>query len=165
MKGENDHTFYQSPSLFDRNGNPSPNNKKANETLDSLDESMKRGYSGSDAQKAKVRNKLREVFGLYEVSSITETNGPNRQTALHMAANKGDALSITTLLGASADVHIVNSDGNTALHLAAVHGHASAISFLVEARADLQATDKMGETPLKLAQDAGHGEDIKSLLR
>lgn len=66
-------------------------------------------------------------------------------TALHLAAQEGDAESCTLLVRAGADVNAVRrSDGTTPVMLAARGGHETIFACLVEAGADLNAVDSNG---------------------
>lgn len=60
-------------------------------------------------------------------------------TALHIAAQKGDAVLVGVLLGHGADRYLTNRDNNIPLHLAAQEGHLEVITLLsseVEAQDD-----------------------------
>ena len=85
-------------------------------------------------------------------------------TALHKAADGGDADVITVLLTAGADLHAQNNDGDTPLHKAALGGYAEAIAALVAAGANPNVTNKYGSTPLHKAADGNHAEAITALL-
>jgi len=54
----------------------------------------------------------------------------------------------SVLIGAGADVNVVNDSGATPLHLAARRGHIKVVELLVEHKADVNAKDKQGRTPL-----------------
>lgn len=72
-------------------------------------------------------------------------------TALHCAANQGQATVCNTLIEFGADVNARGSDGQTPLH-AAVQGGAIAIAqALLQHGANLEAVDDRGQTPLNLA--------------
>ncbi|MEM7205344.1 MAG: ankyrin repeat domain-containing protein [Planctomycetota bacterium] len=60
----------------------------------------------------------------------------------------GDPDEVTRLLGAGANVQVVNSKGKTALHVAAKAGFAPAATVLLKHGAKVDATDPQGETPL-----------------
>ncbi len=82
-------------------------------------------------------------------------------TALHLAAEQGDAEAVQALLDAGADVGAGTRIGRyTPLHLAARGGHGDVVAMLLEAGADpLAATTNSGATALHLAAGAvrGHG--------
>ena len=82
-------------------------------------------------------------------------------TALHLAAEQGDAEAAQALLDAGADVGAGTRIGHyTPLHLAARGGHVAVVALLLEAGADpLAATTNSGATALHMAAGAvrGHG--------
>jgi ankyrin repeat protein len=74
-------------------------------------------------------------------------------TALHDAANKGDASLVKFLLEEKADTEVPSRDhGMMPLHHAALGGHAHIINLLTEAKADVAAKDDRGNTPLHVAR-------------
>ena len=62
-------------------------------------------------------------------------------TGLHAAAARGDAIEITKLVGAGADVALRDGHQRTALHVAAHGGHQDAVRALVKAGADPKSLD------------------------
>lgn len=76
---------------------------------------------------------------------------PAGQTALHIAAQCGNAEALQILIAAGADVLARYTDGTTALHLAAYHGHVQAAEVLLKHGLDVSATDQNGEVPLYMA--------------
>ena len=85
-------------------------------------------------------------------------------TALHVAARRGGAMAIATLLECGADIVAGEGVQGTALHDAARGGHIAAIRILLEGGADIEAQNNSGETALHTA--AGHRETnaIRTLL-
>ncbi len=87
-------------------------------------------------------------------------------TALHWAADRGDAELADMLIYAGADVAAVTRVGQyTPLHLAARRGAPEILRSLIEARSDVMAlTDNSGATALHLAAAAGNPEAVTVLL-
>ena len=87
-------------------------------------------------------------------------------TALHVAAEQGDAEITRLLVGAKANVEAKTRIGDyTPLHLASAGGHSSIVRSLLEAGADLHAvTTSTGVTPLHLAAKALNGESTVRVL-
>jgi uncharacterized protein len=85
-------------------------------------------------------------------------------TALHGAANRGNAHLVWTLLDAGADPAITNKVQSTALHGAAVGGHVEALKQLLMAGVYINPFDKYGHTPLMLAANNNNINIVKSLL-
>ena len=108
---------------------------------------------------ARVRELLRQ--GL----DVNAAQGDG-MTALHWAADRGDAELAGMLIYAGADVAAVTRIGQyTPLHLAARRGSADILSTLLGAGADVMAlTDNSGATPLHLAAAAGDPHAIAVLL-
>jgi ankyrin repeat protein len=87
-------------------------------------------------------------------------------TALHEAAEAGDAPLVRALIAAEADVAATTRIGAyTPLHLAAAAGRSEAVRALLDGGADPRATTETGEvTPLHFAAAAGDVEAIRALL-
>lgn len=76
-------------------------------------------------------------------------------TALHFAAQAGDAAAVAKLAAAGADVNARDRHGNTPIKYAAAESALEAVRRLIELGADVNAGDDRGFTPLHCA--AGHG--------
>ena len=106
-------------------------------------------------------------------SALSEGADPNAAegdglTALHMAAERGNAEIVRILIDARANVEAKTRLGEyTPLHLAAEGAHASVVRVLLEAGADVMAiTTNTGVTPLHLAAKALSGAGaVQELLR
>jgi len=85
-------------------------------------------------------------------------------TALHAAAELGNATLLRTLLQAGAEVHACNEAGETALHFAACSGCVDALTALLQAGAEAGAKRNDGTTPLMLAASSGDAEAAGALL-
>lgn len=59
------------------------------------------------------------------------TQNDTGDTALHLAASKGQAAVIQLLLGKDVDTTVRNNGGHTALHTAAFHGHMMIMQLLL----------------------------------
>ena len=74
-------------------------------------------------------------------------------TALHAAAQHGNAQAVGMMLAADAQVDARHQpSGLTALMLAAQHGHAAVVKLLLEAGADRRLQDKAGDTAMAIEQ-------------
>lgn len=74
------------------------------------------------------------------------------RTALHIAAAKGYAEVVSTLLRHGAEPNQKDSLGNTPLHLAACTNHIQVVTLLLRAGTDVETLDNNGRTPMQLAQ-------------
>ena len=114
---------------------------------------------------AAMRGDLDEVREL--LRSGADVNAPQGDglTALHWAADNGDAALAGVLVYAGANLRpLTRNDAYTPMHMAARGGHAGVITLLVEAGADpAVATSRTGVTPMHLAAKAGSGEAIRAL--
>ncbi len=81
-------------------------------------------------------------------------------SALHWAADRGEAAVVEALLRGGADRDAVDGEGQTALHYAASCGHARAVALLIEAGADRGIKDRDGLKPADVAAD-----DIKQMFK
>lgn len=87
------------------------------------------------------------------------------QTALHVAAFKGDIPLLKLLLRHGADVDARDRKHWTPLHWAASNGHALATELLLRHGADPDAADKFQTTPLHLAVIEGRQATVRVLLK
>jgi ankyrin repeat protein len=85
-------------------------------------------------------------------------------TALHWAAQRGDADLVGLLLGAGADPRRANRYGVTPLWLAASSGSAPVMTRLLDAGADANARMEGGDTVLMIAARGGSIDPVKLLL-
>ncbi|XP_049769533.1 uncharacterized protein LOC126108363 [Schistocerca cancellata] len=84
-------------------------------------------------------------------------------TALHCAAEGGDAAVVRLLLSAASDPSARDRWGWTPLHWAAQNGHEEAAAALLQAGADRGARAEDGETPLDMARLCNHQQLVEML--
>ena len=85
-------------------------------------------------------------------------------TALHRAADRGDADFVRLLLESGAKPSVAAANGFTALHFAARTNSQACVKLLVEAGADADARDTNGRTPLHIAAKYDATEAASALL-
>ena len=105
---------------------------------------------------------------------LDATANPNLQTEsadtanswapIHVAASKGHAQAIHTLVEANADVNLVNGASNTALFFAAREGHLGCVEALLQLQADPNHDAGAGGTPIAIAQIEGFDSIVKVLV-
>ena len=114
---------------------------------------------------AAMRGDLEGVTAL--LRSGADVNAPQSDglTALHWAADNGDAAVTGVLIYAGANLApLTRNDAYTPMHMAARGGHSEVIELLLEAGADpAVATSRTGVTPMHLAAKAGSGEALRAL--
>ena len=96
-----------------------------------------------------------------------DVNAPqgDGMTALHWAAEHGDADLATLLLTSGADVRAVTRIGaHTPLHVAARSGSAAVAQVLIAAKADVRALTTTGAAPLHFASASGSSATVAALL-
>lgn len=94
-------------------------------------------------------------------ANVTAADG---STALHYAANRGDAGLVTLLLAAGAKATVANRYGATPLWVAARVGDARVIELLIKAGSAPNTVGAGGETVLMTAARTGNAEAVKALL-
>jgi ankyrin repeat protein len=91
-----------------------------------------------------------------------ELRAPNGNTALMMAAFKGNKVFVAALLARGA---LVNQKGWAALHYAAAGGHADIAALLLDKHASIDAESPGRQTPLMIAAREGHEAVVDLLLK
>ena len=97
------------------------------------------------------------------VSEPADTNAAN-QTALALAARRGDLETVNAVLAAGTDVDSTDADGWTALRSASWSGHTAVVCALLAASAAVDRTDADGRTALRAAAWGGHYDVVDMLL-
>src|SRR5205085_294244 len=113
--------------------------------------------SGSPVADAAMRGDRDAVRALLKQGADVSAGHGDGMTALHWAAERGDAALAEMLVYAGANVAAVTRIGQyTPLHLAAKSGSAAVAQALIAAGANVGArTSNSGVTPLHLAASAG----------
>jgi ankyrin repeat protein len=96
-------------------------------------------------------------------AGVREMDADGR-TALHWAAEAGNAQAVKALLAAGADVRARDGYGYTPLHLAARAGQAAAAGLLIANGADVRALAYNKYTPLHLAAWSGSAAIARRLI-
>ena len=92
-------------------------------------------------------------------------SGPQSESPVADAAQRGDLGTVRELLRSGADVNAAQNSGMSALHWAAQQNDAPVIEILLYAGANTEATTRLGGyTPLHLAGRAGHAPALDALL-
>lgn len=110
-----------------------------------------------------VREDAMKVFNvLVNAPDIKlDAKARNGDTALMVAAFKGNLGAVETLLGKGASV---NRPGWTALHYAAASGSNDIVQLLIKKGADVNSRSPNKTTPLMMAAGEGHIMTVKLLL-
>lgn len=123
--------------------------------------------AGGPVADAAERGDVKAVQGLLKQGSDVNEPQGDGMTALHWAAERGDAELARLLISAGANVTAGTRIGEyTPLHLAAKSGQEAVALVLIEAGADVSAaTSNSGVTPLHLAAEAGSSPIIQALVK
>ncbi len=98
-------------------------------------------------------------------ANIEHRSTAEGNTSLMIAADRGDAPRVHTLLGLGANPSFARKDGLTALHMAANKGQVDISRWLLDAGANADAIGgQMGCAPLHLAAAGGHLALVELLL-
>jgi ankyrin repeat protein len=90
--------------------------------------------------------------------------GQGQEAPLHWAARKGLPPMMVSLLGASANLELRDSEGQTPLHLACRNGQQKMVAELLQAKAAVNTVDSRGETALHAAASLGSVRLVRVLL-
>lgn len=108
---------------------------------------------------------LREILGHPDAKHLINESDRYEDTPLHVAAMKGYATVVETLLNHGARIDSRNEDENTPLHLAAKNGKIRTVIELVKRDPSIvNDEDEASNTPLHLAAIEGHVKCCKALL-
>lgn len=93
-----------------------------------------------------------------------EQKGFNGNSPLLIAALQGNAMMVSRLIDAGANLYAVNNDFNGVLFNACYADSPEVIRLLIEAGADVNDTNEEGTTALMYAASASRSECVKMLL-
>lgn len=93
-----------------------------------------------------------------------ESRGFNANTPLLQAALEGNAMMVSRLIEAGADLYAVNADFNGVLFNACYADSPEIIRLLIAAGADVNDANEEGTTALMYAASAGRVECVRMLL-
>ena len=114
---------------------------------------------------AAARGDSAAVAALIKKGVPVNTPRADGMTALHEAADRGDAQTARLLLAAGANAEALTRLGYySPLHLASRMGRAEVVTLLLQARSNPRTTTNSGVTPLHLAAQSGNVDVVKSLL-
>ncbi|MFN2375868.1 MAG: ankyrin repeat domain-containing protein [Candidatus Binatia bacterium] len=125
---------------------------------------------------AEVNEKIRAVLSAADEDSPdhlrelllaggpVNSRGPRGQTALQVAAARGQAESVEMLLIVGADINAIAAGGSTALGWAARKGHETVVRILLDKGAEMDLGLEPADAPLPLAVAAGHVRIVRLLL-
>jgi ankyrin repeat protein len=121
---------------------------------------------GSPVADAAMHGDREAVRALLKQGADVSAARSDGMTALHYAAERGDAEMAAMLIYAGANISAVTRIGSyTPLHLAGQSGSVALVQALLKAGADVNArTTTTGVTPLHLAAEAGSADAIKLLV-
>jgi len=121
--------------------------------------------SGSPIADAARKADREAVRALLKQGADVSASHADGMTALHYAADRGDAAMVDMLIYAGANVSAVTRLGQyTPLHLAARNGSAPAVQALLKAGAQAATPTGSGVTALHLAAESGSADAVNVLL-
>ena len=74
---------------------------------------------------------------------------PDGDRLIHIAAMRGDLITVALLLSAGEEINAIGDMGQTAAHYAAIGQHREVFDLLMERGADATIADEFGKTPPK----------------
>ena len=103
-----------------------------------------------------IAEQTEQVNLLLKLGANPNAQDQDGETALHLAADRGDAVLAKALIAARANPNLKeNGHGMTPLHMAAARGHTELVRLLIASGADRQARSSVGATPLMMASNKG----------
>lgn len=128
-----------------------------------------RGHDGMTALHMAASHEHTDVAKLLIAhgAQVNLTATDRKVTALHIAADEGDAETVADLLGARAEVNARNKSKETPLHVVAWRSwqdDADVATLLLDHGADLDARDDLGFAPLNRAARQGNHHVAKLLV-
>lgn len=122
--------------------------------------------AASDFWMATYKQDIRKMRGAIAAGAdCNRTLGPEMDTALHVACDKGWVPGIELLLASGANPHAVNRAGFTPLHCAAASGQRKPVEIMLAHGAELNARSNIGYTALLAAAMAQTGDAARALLK
>ena len=88
----------------------------------------------------------------------------NDITPLHIAAGRGDLLSMRILLNAGAKINAQSSSNEVPLHWAVAENKIEAVNYLLQRNAYVDSTDSLQQSPLHYAANNGNVDIINILV-
>ena len=111
---------------------------------------------GTEIVKAARDGDASRVAELMATASFTLEGQTHGQTALQVAAMRGHAMVIETLIAAGCDVNARDHYSQTALHVVAAFNKLDAAEMLLAHGADVNVEDSVGDSPLRCAESNRH---------
>lgn len=105
------------------------------------------------------------LIDIIEVSPPPEIDLLEGVTYLHVAAFRGNDVSVGILLDRGININARDSRDLTALHLAAMYGHERVVALLLFRHADANVKDRWGYAPLHAAGVAGKWNAMRVLMQ
>ncbi|CAD6186231.1 unnamed protein product [Caenorhabditis auriculariae] len=112
--------------------------------------------SASEEGNLRALNQLSALHRLYP-----NTADKKNESAVHVAAEAGQAEVVNYLHMKGAHLTTRNSEGDTPLHKACRGGHSTVVAYLVNERAEVDSINKNGETPMHCALES----DVANIVR
>ena len=106
----------------------------------------------------KMKTLLKMDKGLIDIQN------PEKDTALHIASEKGNEDIVRYLVKHGADVNIANNHGDISLHYAVNSGNENIVRYLVEHGADINKADVEKCTPVVIAAQGEYKNILKYLI-
>ena len=113
---------------------------------------------------AAIRRQYSRVVEALLVAGAEVETRQGDKTALMVAAESGDHVTVRVLLDQSAFVRETDGNKRTALHLAASNGHAAVVGLLIDRGAEKEAEDKHEGRALHFAAASGHAAVVELLI-
>ncbi|XP_064187229.1 ankyrin repeat domain-containing protein 12-like isoform X1 [Anguilla rostrata] len=116
------------------------------------------------SQAAPVQKKISSSTTSRQKDKINKRN-ERGETALHMAAIRGDVKQVKELIRLGADVNVKDFAGWTPLHEACNLGHYDVAKVLIATGAEVNTQGLDDDTPLHDASSSGHKEIVRLLVQ
>ncbi len=107
---------------------------------------------------------LREMEKRIQEGADLNATNENGETALLLAAKKGDSKTVRLLINSGADINIRKYGGKTALDLAIENGHSQVVKILLDSENNVNVLKSSDNSPLFVAAEKNYIEIVKLLL-